>query len=165
MNVHISNIFVLWWYGFFILYHNIENVKKHPWQNKALFETIHRSIQCNLFYKISKATSIRFILLSSLKYIIAYKIEWRTVYVLTRGSFGVYFPSWAALAVRHESTHIILFHTQTNESIPDDKNEEHHSSSPCLTRSAYVLLVTSQSVADDVTITRRLWRDHVKSDI
>ena len=61
--------------------------------------------------------------------------------------------------------HIILFHTQINEFIPDDKNEEHHSSSPCLTRSAYVLLVTSQSVADDVTITRRLWRDHVKSDI
>ena len=73
-----------------------------------------------------------------------------------------------AEAVRHESTYIILFltrHNRHNESISDDKNDDLYTSSQCLTRSIFVLLMTSQSIADDVTITRQLWRDHVNNDI
>ena len=67
--------------------------------------------------------------------------------------------------VRHESTCIILFHTRHNESINDDKNDDLYSSSPCLTRSILILLMTSQPIADDVTMTRQLWRDHANNDI
>ena len=52
-----------------------------------------------------------------------------------------------------------------NESINDDKNDDLHTSSQRLTRSGYVMLMTSLSIADDVPMTRQLWRDHVKSDI
>ena len=92
--------------------------------------------------------------------------------------FGVYFPSCTATreintkitlewahTVRHKSTYIILFLTQHNESINDAKNEDLHTSSPCLTHSLYVLLMTSQSIDDEVTMTRQLWREHVTSDI
>ena len=44
----------------------------------------------------------------------------------------------------------------------DEKNDDLYTSSPCLTRSSFVLLMMSQSIADDVTMTRQLWRDHVK---
>ena len=71
----------------------------------------------------------------------------------------------SAETVRHESTYIILFLTRHNESINDYKNEELYTSSPCLIRSVFVLLMTSQSTADDVTMTTQLWRDHVNSDI
>ena len=47
----------------------------------------------------------------------------------------------------------------------DDKNDDHRSSSLCLTPTVYVLLMTLQSIADDVTMTHRLWRKHMKSDI
>ena len=67
--------------------------------------------------------------------------------------------------VRHESIYIILFLTRHNESIDDDKKNDVYTSSPCLTRSVFVLLMTSQSVADDVTMTRQLWRGHVNNDI
>ena len=67
--------------------------------------------------------------------------------------------------VRHESTYIILFLTRHNESIIDDKNDDFYTSSPCLTRSVFDLLITSQSIADDVTMARQLWRDHVNNDI
>ena len=52
-----------------------------------------------------------------------------------------------------------------NESINDAKNEDLRMSSPCLTRSLYVLQMTSQSIGDDVTMARQLWREHVTSDI
>ena len=70
-----------------------------------------------------------------------------------------------AETVRHESTYIILFLTRHSESINDDKNDDLYTSSPCLTRSSIVLRMTSQSIADDVTITRQLWCDHVNNDI
>ena len=47
----------------------------------------------------------------------------------------------------------------------DDKNNNLHALTLCLTRWVYVLLMMSQSIVDDVTITRQLWRDHVNSDI
>ena len=47
----------------------------------------------------------------------------------------------------------------------DDKNDILHKVSPWLTWSVYVLLMTAQSSADEVTMTSHLWRDHVKSDI
>ena len=47
----------------------------------------------------------------------------------------------------------------------DDKNDDLYILSPCLTRSVFVLLMTSQAIVDDVTMTRQLWRDHVNNDI
>ena len=70
-----------------------------------------------------------------------------------------------AETVCHESTYIILFLTRNNESINDDENDDLNASSPCLTRYVFVLLMTSQSIADDVIMTRQLWRDHVNNDI
>ena len=67
--------------------------------------------------------------------------------------------------VLHKSTYIILFLTRHNKCINDDKNDDLYTSSPCRARSVFVLLMTSQSIADDVTITRQLWRDHVNNDI
>ena len=81
------------------------------------------------------------------------------------GYFGVYFPSCEAETICHECTYIILFLTRHNESINDDKNDNLYTSSPCLTSSVFVLLMTSQSIADDVSMTRQLSRDHVNSDI
>ena len=57
--------------------------------------------------------------------------------------------------VRHDSTYIISFLTRHSESINDDKNDV-----SCFTRAVFVLLMTSQSIADDVTMSRQLWRDH-----
>ena len=56
--------------------------------------------------------------------------------------------------VRYENTYIIYFFTRHNESIIDDKNGDPYTSSKCFTRSGFVLLMTSQSIADDVTMTR-----------
>ena len=39
------------------------------------------------------------------------------------------------------------------------KNDDLHTSIPCLTRSVYTLLMTSQSIADDFTMTKQLWRE------
>ena len=110
---------------------------------------------------------------------IMYIPEWRTVSALTRGVFLCLFPELrsnegnmqknntrvSTETVRHESTYIISFLTRQNKSINDDKNDVLYTSSPCLTCSIVVLLMTSQSIADDVTITKQLWLDHVKSDI
>ena len=107
-----------------------------------------------------------------------YVLEWQTVYALTRGLFWCLFPELrsnegnkhqnntrvSALTVCHESTYI-LFLTRHNEPINDDKNEDLHTPSPWLTCSVHVLLMTSQSSADDVTMTSQLWRNHVESDI
>ena len=40
-----------------------------------------------------------------------------------------------------------------------------HTSSPCIIRLVFVLLMMSQLIADDVTMTRQVWRDHLNSDI
>ena len=85
--------------------------------------------------------------------------------------FGVYLYKYqintrvSAETVRHESTYIILFLTRHDGCINDDKNGDAYISSPCLTYSVFRLLMTSQSIADDVTMTRQLWRGHVNSDI
>ena len=47
----------------------------------------------------------------------------------------------SAETVRHESTYIILFHARHYESINDDKNDVLFTSSPCLTRSVFILLM------------------------
>ena len=36
---------------------------------------------------------------------------------------------------------------------------------PCLTHLGYILLMTSQMIADNITMTRQLGRDHMNSDI
>ena len=101
------------------------------------------------------------------------------VSALTRGLFWCLFPELrsneankyqnntrvSAETVPRESTYIIIFLTRHNESINDSKNDELYTSSPCLTRSVFVLLMTSQSLADDITMTRQLWCDHVNNDI
>ena len=108
-----------------------------------------------------------------------YVLEWRTVSTLTKGLFLCLFPelrsnegnkhknnTWMSVGtVRHESTYIILFLTRYNESINDYKNDDLYASSVCLTRLVFVLQMTSQSIADDVTMTWQLSRDHVNSDI
>ena len=65
----------------------------------------------------------------------------------------------------HEGTYLISFLTQHSECKDDVQNDDLHTSFRCLTRSLYVLLMTSQSITDDATMTRQLWRDHVNSDI
>ena len=40
--------------------------------------------------------------------------------------------------------------------VNEDKNDDFYTSSPCLNRSVFVLLMTSQLISDDVTITRQL---------
>ena len=85
------------------------------------------------------------------------------------GNFCVYFPSCEATrqintritwvsgeTVRHESACTIVFLTLHSESINDSKNDDLYTSSPCLTRSVFALLITSQSIPDDVTITKQL---------
>ena len=51
-------------------------------------------------------------------------------------------PWVSAETARHESTYIILFVTWHNESINDNKNDDLYISSPCVTCSVFVLLVT-----------------------
>ena len=108
-----------------------------------------------------------------------YVLEWRIVSALTRGLFWCLFPELrsneenkyqnntrvSAETVRRENTYIILFVARHYESINDYKIDELYTSSPCLTRLGVVLVMTSQSIADDVTMTRQLWCDHVSSDI
>ena len=70
----------------------------------------------------------------------------------------------SAYTVRHEITFIILFLARQKASINYDKNDDIHID-PCFTRSLCIILMTSQSIADDVTMARQLWRDHVINDI
>ena len=81
--------------------------------------------------------------------------------------FWVSFPltlEWAQKQFVTRVHALFLFLTRHNESKFDDKNDL-YTSFLCLTRSVFVLLVTSQSIADDITMIRHLWRDHVNSDI
>ena len=108
-----------------------------------------------------------------------YVLEWRTVSALTRELFWCLFPELrsnegnkhqnntgvSAETVHQESIYIILFLTWHNNDKNDNKNDEFHTSTPCLTHGVYILLMTSQSIADDVTITRQLWRDHMNNNI
>ena len=71
----------------------------------------------------------------------------------------------SAETVRRESTYIISFLTWHKESIKDDKNDDLYTSSPCLMHSVFILLMTSQTIADDVTMARQLWHNHVNNDI
>ena len=105
-------------------------------------------------------------------------LEWRTVSALTRGLLWCFFPDLqsnegnkyqnitrvSAETVGHDSTWNILFLTRHKESINDDKNDDLYTPSPWLSSSVFVLLMTSQSIADDVTMTRQLWRNHVISN-
>ena len=52
-----------------------------------------------------------------------------------------------------------------NKSINDNKIDNLYTSSLCLTRSVYILLMMSLSIADDVTVTRQLWCDHMNGDV
>ena len=63
---------------------------------------------------------------------------------------------WALkqFVTRVHNWYIILFltwHNEINES-DDDKNNNLYTLSPCLTRTVFVLMMMSQSIADDVTI-------------
>ena len=84
------------------------------------------------------------------------------------GYFVVYFPSCSSTREINIKMSLQWVHKQfarNNESIYDVKNDELHAPPPCRTRSVYVPLMTSQSTVDDVTMTRQLWREHVKRDI
>ena len=70
-----------------------------------------------------------------------------------------------AETVHNKSTYIISFLTWHNESINDDKNNYLYTWSTWLIRSFFVLLMMSKSIADDVTMTRQFWSDHMNNDI
>ena len=109
---------------------------------------------------------------------IMYVLSWRTVSAPTRRLFWYLLHKLqsnkgnkhqnntqvSAETVHHESTYNVLFLTWHNESINDNKNDNLYTSSPCLTCLVFVLLMTSQSIPDDITITRQLWCDHVNND-
>ena len=98
-------------------------------------------------------------------YRIMYALESQTVSVLTRGLFSCLFPELlrnsgniyqnntrvSAETVHHESTYINLSLARHNKSINDNKNNYLFTLSPCLSHLVFVLLMTSQSIADDVT--------------
>ena len=52
---------------------------------------------------------------------------------------------------RQESTYITLFLTRHKYAINDENNDELHTWTPWLTHSVYLLLMTSQLMADEVT--------------
>ena len=105
-----------------------------------------------------------------------YILEWRNCFSAHKRVILVfYFPS--CKATREINTNITLewaqkqLDTRVNTLfyfLRDDKidyeNKDFHTLTLCLTHWVYVLL-TSQSIVHDVTITRQLWRDHVDSDI
>ena len=96
-----------------------------------------------------------------------------------KGYVGVYFPSCKAMREMNTKitlqwaqkqivigVHIfILFLTWQNKSINDDKKDDLFTSSLCLTNWVFILLMTSHLIADEVTMTRQLWRYDVNSDI
>ena len=103
-------------------------------------------------------------------------MEWRTVSALTRGLFWCSFPEFPRKmntkmilewAQKQFATRVhTLFYSLHNIMNPlMTVNDDLYTSSPCLTRSVLVLLMTSQSIADDVTINRQLWNDHVNNGI
>ena len=53
----------------------------------------------------------------------------------------------------------------TYGSTNDDESDDPHPSIPFLAPPDHIQQMTLQSIVDDVTIARQLWRDHVKSDI
>ena len=99
------------------------------------------------------------------------KLEWRNSCPLMRELFLCLFPGLgnkyenntgvSAQTVRHECAYIILFLTRHNRPINDDKVDL-HSSIPCLTRSVYVLLMTSRLITKRritvVTRAREKWK-------
>ena len=68
-----------------------------------------------------------------------YVLAWGTVYALTRGLFWCLFPK-----------------LRSNEGNKHQNNTK--------IRLPYVLLMKSQSIGDDITMTRQLWREHVISN-
>ena len=93
-------------------------------------------------------------------------LEWRTVHATMEKVILAFIKHQSNTRVSSLQfvtgvTYIILFLAQHNDSINYDKNDDLHTSTPCLTRSVNILLMTSQLIADDVTMTRQLWRDHV----
>ena len=94
------------------------------------------------------------------------------------GYFCVYIPNHAAtreiiikkleLAPKQFVTNVhtlfYFLHHRTNPWMTI-KNDNLHTSTPCLTRSVFVLVMTSQSIADNITMTRQLWHNHVQCDI
>ena len=106
----------------------------------------------------------------STKYLVKVKIETHNILVfisqdaLQQEKYHIKITlKWAHEQLSQEY-YIILFLTRHNESINDDKNYDLHILFPCLTHSVDALLMMSQLIADDVTMTRQLWCD-ISSDI
>ena len=100
-----------------------------------------------------------------------YVPEWRTVSALPRGLFWCLFHELRGNegneyqndtrvnteTIRYESTYIILFLTDHDEPINDDKKDDLNTLSPCLIRSVFVRLRTPQSIIHD-DIHGRSWK-------
>ena len=89
-----------------------------------------------------------------------YALEWRTVYARTRLILDLNFPSCTLTREINTTLHDIANSQMTMKAMIFI-----HTSTPCLTRSVYILLMTSQSIDGDVTVTGQLKRDHVNHDI
>ena len=124
---------------------------------RELWRNMQETQRCRISYKTSVKLWVSFIAES------CRILEWRTVYALKRGIFWCLFPELqsnegnehqnnslvSAWTVRHKSTNITLFPIPHNECINDDKKDDLHTSSLCLS-----LALRS---ADDVTVDC-LWR-------
>ena len=92
---------------------------------------------------------------------IMYGLKWWIVYALARGFFSVLRVAcdatiqtnwlWSERCNYSFTAVIIVFATRYDGSIHDNKTDDIHISTPCYTRSAYALLMTSQSNTSIVT--------------
>ena len=69
------------------------------------------------------------------------------------------------LTVRDESTYISLFLARHNGSINDDKTTIFTHCFHCFRVSPAQLTMTSQPIAEAITMTNQVWRDHLKNNI
>ena len=105
-------------------------------------------------------------------YRISTRLDWPTVYALTRGLFCCLLHELrSAQIVLYESSYIVFLFTQHHESMNVYENDNPHKSTSCLTRAVCFLLMTSQSFADntrntlrDTTIETRASEKRRKSD-
>ena len=91
-------------------------------------------------------------------------LEWRTVYGLTKGLVWCLFPKFHNEGNKHQNNPRVyawIFHHESKESINNDSNDDLHTSTRVSLTKVYVLLMTSQSTADDETIVARAGKNDI----
>ena len=96
-------------------------------------------------------------------YRIVYEFESWAIYVLTRGLFWCLFPELRSNTGNKQQNNLKWAHCihdfisfTTYESINDDENADPHISNLFLTGPVFIRLMTSQSIAGDITISWQL---------